>query len=710
MFSDTLLSENTKGTSFMKVYKTKDIRNIALIGHGGSGKTLLAEALAYNAGLIERMGRPEDGSTISDYDASEQAKGSSISTSLIPIEHKNTKINVLDVPGYFDYIGEECSALRVADAALIVVDALSGVQVGTEKAYEMAVERGVPVAFVVNKIDRENVEFEKTLSQLQELADGGSLVPFQLPLNPGVGFNSIAGVFDNKSYTYTNGKAQVADTDAIADEAEEYRDTIFEEAASTDDDLMEMFFEADEGTLTEKDMHAGIKNAIAQGSLYPLFCVSALSNVGIDKLMDNIVDYMPDPIEAKENTSVDLDEGDKTYEDDTFSAFVFKTIADPFVGKISLFKVMSGKLTPGIEVINTTQNKKEKLAKLFTMCGKKQVELPEIEAGDIGALAKLTYTKTSDTLADPKAPVQYHTIRFPQSIIFTGIEPKSRGDEDKLSTGLAKLREEDPTIIIKRDDETHQNVLYGMGETHLDIVKDKLKKKFGIEVVLTDPIIPYRETIKGKATAEGKHKKQSGGRGQFGVVNITYEPTNDLSEGLEFVDAVVGGAVPRNFIPAVEKGLNECIQHGVLAGYPVVGLKATLFDGKFHPVDSDEMSFKMAASISYKAGLAEANPVLLEPIYSVKITIPNDYTGDVMGDLNKKRGRVMGMDPAGKGKTVLSAEVPLGEMFKYATELRSMTQARGSFTMEFERYDEVPHNASEKIIEEAKKREEAKKK
>lgn len=695
----------------MKTYKTKDIRNIALIGHGGSGKTLLAEAIAFNAGLVERMGRPEDGSTISDYDASERAKGSSISTSLIPVEHKNVKINVLDVPGYFDYIGEECSALRVADAALIVVDALSGVQVGTEKAYEMAVERGVPVAFVVNKIDRENVEFQKTLNQLQELADGGTLVPFQIPLNPGTGFNSIVNVFDNKSYTYTNGKAAVADTDEVADETEEYRDMIFEEAASTDDDLMEMFFEADEGTLTEKDMHAGIKAAIAQGSLYPLFCVSALTNVGIDKLMDNIVDYMPDPIEAQENAAVDLDEGGRTYsEDESFSAFVFKTIADPFVGKLSLFKVMSGDLTPGMEALNTTQGKKEKLAKLFTMCGKKQIELSEIAPGDIGALAKLAYTKTSDTLADPKDPVEFHSIRFPQSIIFTGIEPKSRGDEDKLSTGLAKLREEDPTIIIKRDDETHQNVLYGMGETHLEIVKDKLKKKFGIDVVLTDPIIPYRETIKGKSTAEGKHKKQSGGRGQFGVVNINYEPTFNLEEDLEFVDAVVGGAVPRNFIPAVEKGLNECIQHGVLAGYPMVGLKATLFDGKFHPVDSDEMSFKMAASISYKKGVAEANPVLLEPIYKVMITIPNDYTGDVMGDLNKKRGRVMGMDPAGKGKTVLTAEVPLGEMFKYATELRSMTQARGSFTMEFERYDEVPHNASAKIIEEAKKREEEKNK
>lgn len=695
----------------MKTYKTKDIRNIALLGHGGSGKTLLAEAMAFKAGLIERLGRTEDGTTISDYDACEQSKHSSISTSLIPIEHGGVKINVLDIPGYFDYIGEQCSALRVADTAVIVVDAVSGVQVGTEKAYEMAVERGIPIAFVINKLDRENVDTHKVMEELRALT-GPKIVPFQIPINEGVGFNSVADIFDNKAYTYEKGKMTITDVpDSTIEKSTKYKDIIFEIAATTDEELMEKYFEDDDGTLTEAELHSGVKTAIADEELIPVFCVSALNDVAIDKFLDAIVYNFPTPIEAKA-AKVDQDgkEAQRHYEDDApLSAFVFKTIADPFVGKLSLFKVKSGILKPGMEVNNTTQDKKEKIAKVYTLIGKKQEEVMEMYPGDIGALAKLAYTKTSDTLCDPKDNIKFNPIEFPQSIIFMGIEPKSRGDEDKLSTGLAKLKEEDPTIVVKRNDETHQNVLYGMGETHLEVVKEKLKNKFGIEVVLTPPIIPYRETIKKKATAEGKHKKQSGGRGQFGVVNIDFEPTYNLEDDLVFVDAVVGGAVPRNFIPAVEKGLRECIEHGVLAGYPVVGLKATLFDGKFHPVDSDEMSFKMAASIAYKQGMAAADPVLLEPIYKVEITIPDDNTGDVMGDLNKKRGRVLGMDPIGNGKTVITAEVPLGEMFKYATELRSMTQARGSFTMEYERYDEVPQMASAKIIEEANARKEVKK-
>lgn len=695
----------------MKTYKTKDIRNIALLGHGGSGKTLLAEAMALKAGLIERLGKTEDGTTISDYDACEQAKSSSISTSLIPIEHGGVKINVLDIPGYFDYIGEQCSALRVADTAVIVVDAISGVQVGTEKAYEMAVERGIPVAFVINKLDRENVDTHKVMEELRALT-GPKIVPFQIPINEGVGFNSVADIFDNKAYTYEQGKVTITDVpDSTIEKSSKYKDIIFEIAATTDEELMEKYFEDEDGTLTEAELHSGVKTAIANEELIPVFCVSALNDIAVDKFLDAIVYNFPTPIEAKA-AKVDQDgkQAQRHYADDEpLSLFVFKTIADPFVGKLSLFKIKSGILKPGMELNNTNQDKKEKIAKIYTLIGKKQEEVMQMHPGDIGALAKLAYTKTSDTLCDPKDNIKFNPIEFPQSIIFTGIEPKSRGDEDKLSTGLAKLKEEDPTIVVKRDEETHQNVLYGMGETHLEVVKDKLKNKYGIEVVLTPPIIPYRETIKKKATAEGKHKKQSGGRGQFGVVNIDFEPTYNLEDDLVFVDAVVGGAVPRNFIPAVEKGLRECIKHGVLAGYPVVGLKATLFDGKFHPVDSDEMSFKMAANLAYKQGMAEANPILLEPIYKVEITIPDDNTGDVMGDLNKKRGRVLGMDPVGNGKTKITAEVPLGEMFKYATELRSMTQARGSFTMEFERYDEVPQMASQKIIDEANARKESKK-
>lgn len=693
-------------------YTTKDIRNVAFFGHGGSGKTLLAEAMALQAGLIDRLGKPEEKNTISDYDVTEQKKGISIATSLIPIEHGGVKINILDVPGYFDFIGDQCSALRVADTAVIIVDAVSGVQVGTEKAYEMAVERGIPIAFVINKLDRENVDTKKVMKELRELT-GPKIVPFQIPINEGVGFNSVADIFDNKAYTYENGKISITDVpDNVKEKSGKYKDIIFEIAATTDEALMEKYFEDEDGSLTEAELHSGVKTAIVNQELIPVFCLSALNGVAIDKFLDAIVYNFPTPIEAK-SAKVNQDGVEKTrhYLDDApVSCFVFKTIVDPFVGKLSLFKVKSGTLNAGVELMNTTQGKKEKISKIYTLAGKKQIELNQMCSGDIGAFAKLTDTQTSDTLCDAKDSVKFNPISFPQSIIFTGIEPKSRGDEDKLSGGLAKLKEEDPTIVVQRDEETHQNMLYGMGEMHLEIVKDKLKEKYGIDVVLTDPIIPYRETIKKKSTAEGKHKKQSGGRGQFGVVNIDFEPTHDYDNDLVFVDAVVGGAVPRNFIPAVEKGLRDCIKEGVLAGYPVVGLKATLFDGKFHPVDSDEMSFKMAASISYKAGLNSADPVLLEPIYKVEITVPDDNTGDIMGDLNKKRGKVMGMDPVGRGKTKINAEVPLGEMFKYATELRSMTQARGSFTMEFVRYDEVPVMASQKIIDEAKKRKEASKK
>lgn len=695
----------------MKTYKTKDIRNIALLGHGGCGKTLLAEAMALKAGLIERLGSPEEGTTISDYDKCEQAKGSSISTALIPIEHGGVKINVLDIPGYFDYIGEQCSALRVADTVVIVVDSVSGVQVGTEKAYEMATKRGIPVAFLINKLDRENVDTHEVMEQLRALT-GPKIVPFQIPINEGVGFNSVADIFDNKAYTYEKGKITITEVpDKTIEKSSKYKDIIFEIAATTDDELMEKYFEDEDGTLTEAELHTGVKTAIAREELIPVFCVSALHDIAIDKFLDAIVYNFPTPIEAKA-AKIDQDgkQAQRHYcDDEPLSLFVFKTIADPFVGKLSLFKIKSGVLKPGIELLNTVQEKKEKIAKIYTLIGKKQDEVHEMYPGDIGAFAKLAYTKTSDTLCDVKDNIKFNPITFPQSIIFTGIEPKSRNDEDKLSASLTKLREEDPTIVVKRNDETNQNVLYGMGETHLEVVKDKLKNKYSIDVVLTDPIIPYRETIKKKATAEGKHKKQSGGRGQYGVVNIDFEPNNTMDEGLEFVDNVVGGAVPRNFIPAVEKGLNECIKEGPLAGYPVVGLRARLFDGKFHPVDSDEMSFKMAANLAYREGMAKANPVLLEPIYKVVITVPNDNAGDIMGDLNKKRGKVLDMDSL-ENKTQITADVPFGEMFKYATELRSMTQARGSFTMEFERYEEVPAHASEAIIEQAKKRKEASKK
>lgn len=679
----------------MKTYESKDLRNVALFGHGGSGKTILAEAMAFKAKLIDRMGKIEEHSTISDYDPEEQARAISISTSLIPLEYKNVKINVLDTPGYFDFVGEQVEALRVADCALIVIDAMSGVEVGTEKAWEMLQEEKIPSIIVVNKLDRENVEFDKALNSIQALI-GTKAVVLQFPVNEGVGFNQICEVASGKTYQYDKGVSKEIPTpDNAASKNESYKETLIETAASANEELMEKYLEGQ--PLTAKEMSGGMKEAVLAGDMVPVVCISATNLTGIDKLMDIIEDILPSPLDSNRN---EIDPKKSA------SAFIFKTIADPYVGKLSLFKVMSGTVVPGLELLNKDKDKKEKINHIYTMVGKKQIELEKLNTGDIGAFSKLTDTITNNVLCDPKSPVDYDKIKFPKPNIFQSISPKSKGDEDKLSNGLARIREEDMTIIIERNPETFQSLIYGIGEMHIDVVASKLKSKFGVDVELDVPIIPYRETIKKKATAEGKHKKQSGGSGQYGVVTIEFEPTFDLNVPLEFVDKVVGGAVPRQFIPAVEKGMHKAVEKGVLAGYPMVGLRATLIDGKYHPVDSDEMSFSTAANLAYREGIPNAGPVLLEPIYKVAITVPDKYMGDVMGDLNKKRGKIMGMEPIKGGKQKINADAPLGEMFKYATELRSMTQARGSFEMEFERYEEVPAAFSDKIIAEAKARKE----
>ena len=678
----------------MKIFESKDIRNVALLGHGGSGKTMLAEAMAYKTKLIDRMGKVEDGSTISDYDPEEQARSISISTSLIPLEYNKTKINILDTPGYFDFVGEQLQALRVADAVIIVVDAMSGVEVGTEKAWEMLEEMGMPCMIVVNKLDRENVEFEKTIDSITSLF-GSTAMPVQIPLNPGVGFNKICSIGSAEVYEYEKETVKVspADDETLAKIAD-YRETLIETAASANEDLMEKYLETEE--LSAKELSAGMKQAIMAGELMPILCTTATDLVGIDLLLESIVNLLPSPIGVK-NEEINADEAE--------SVFVFKTIADPYVGKLSLFKVMSGAIEHGLELHNVDTDQKEKINHIYTLIGKKQVELDKINTGDIGAFSKLNDTVTNNVLCSPKCSFEYKKIEFPQPNFFQAISSKSKGDEDKLSNGLARAREEDQTIIMDRNQETHQSLIYGIGEMQIQVLANKLKTKYGVEVELEVPIIPYRETIKKKAVAEGKHKKQSGGSGQYGVVTIEFEPTFDLEVPLEFVDKVVGGSVPRQFIPAVEKGLIRSIEKGVLAGYPVVGLRATLIDGKYHPVDSDEMSFSTAASLAYREGLQNAKPVLLEPIYKVSIVVPEKYMGDIMGDLNKKRGKIMGMDTMKGGKERINAEAPLSEMFNYAIELRSITQARGSFEMEFEKYEEVPSAFADKIIADAKAKE-----
>lgn len=684
----------------MKTYQTKDIRNIAIFGHGGSGKTSLLEALAFNAKAIDRMGRVEDKNTISDFDPEENKRGISISSAMAAIEAGGKKINIIDVPGYFDFIGEWYGALQVADCAIIVEDALSGVEVGTEKAWELICEKNIPALVVLNKMDRENVNFQKALEQTETYM-GSKVVPFQFPVGEGLDFKGLKGIVSEKEYEYAGGKRSEKSV-SIA-EYQEYRDKLIEYAAESSEEMMEKYFEGEE--LSMEEIFAGLKVTFAQGNVVPLFVASATKNIGVDLLLDFIVRYCPSPLEAKKMKTV---EGEEVAYDNKlpFSAQIFKTIADPYVGKLSLFKVVTGSLSGTMELLNSTQDKKEKVNHLYTMFGKKQLDIDEIVAGDIGAFAKLTDSITGDTLCDAKQKVEYENIDFPKPVISMAVSPKSKGDEDKLSTGLQRLREEDPTITIERNAETKQTLINGLGEVHVDVVSCKLKTKFGVDVELNEPIIPFRETIKKKATAEGKHKKQSGGRGQFGVVFVDFEPTHDLDVDMEFVDKVVGGAVPRNFIPAVEKGLRDCVLEGVLAGYPVVGIRCTLFDGKFHPVDSDEMSFKMAASLAYREGMPKANPVLLEPIYEIKIIVPEEYMGDIMGDLNKKRGRIMGMEPIQGGKQIINAEAPLKEMFRYATELRSMTQARGEFSMQFVRYEEMPATIAEKVIAEAKERKE----
>jgi elongation factor G len=692
----------------MKTYPTKNIRNILILGHGGSGKTTLTEALAFNAGAVDRMGKIDEGNTLSDFDPEEKRRKFSISSSIIPLEFGGHKINLIDVPGYFDFIGDAYAALRVADAVIIVVDALSGVQVGTEKAIELLEKANVPAFIVVNKMDRENATFAKVMDELKETF-GNKIVPFELPMGEGEAMNGVVNIVDmTGSQRKENRCFDVVITDEMKAELEPYRDMIMESVAQTSEALMDKYFEGEE--LTRDEIHSGIRKGVIDGELMPVLCTSATLNIGVETLENMLIEYLPSPGEGKFEVGKDprnkKEIERKCSNNEPFSALVFKTIADPYVGKLSIFKVMSGILDHSVEIYNATQEIKEKANHIYVLRGNKQIEVEKLEAGDIGAFSKLSDTVTGDTLTSVKSPIVYDKIELPKPIIAMAIEPKTKADIDKLATGLHRLVEEDPTMTVSRNKETKQTLVSGLGEMHLEIISQKLKQKFGVDVNLVDMKVPYRETIKKKATAEGKHKKQSGGSGQFGHVWIDFEPGSDPNAPFQFVDKVVGGAVPRNFIPAVEKGLELCMIEGVLAGYPVTGVKATLYDGSYHAVDSDEMSFKMAATAAYRKGMKDAAPVILEPIYHVDITVPEEYMGDIMGDLNKKRGRIMGMDSASGGKQRIMAEAPLAEMFKYATELRSMTQARGEFSMEFVRYEEAPMIISEKVIAAAQKEKE----
>ena len=685
----------------MKEYQSGSIRNVGLFGHGGEGKTTLAEAMLFQAGIIDRMGKVTDGNTVTDYDLEENKRGISISLSLAPIEWRNAKINVLDVPGYFDMVGEVSSALCVADVGIILCNAVSGISVGAEKAWTACEKKGVARAIVVNQMDRENANFQKVLDAAKEKF-GATVVAMQMPIMDG-GFKGFVDLLRQKAYLFDGKKLKDTDIPAsVADEMGAMREAIMEAAAGADDALMEKFFA--EGELSDEEIMDGLKAGLKEGMVCPVYCASAFENKNASALLDAIVDYFPAPSDkaaAKGKNASDGDETRKADDAEPFSAFVFKTISDNFVGKQSFFKIMSGKIGGEIIATNMTASKQEKLHHVSTMMGKKLMEVPVMHAGDIGVFAKLTVTLTGDTLCDPAKPIQYPPVQFPEPSIGFAVTAEKQGEEDKVFGGLNRLHEEDPSFRVGKDPETGETLLRGQGEMHLDVVINKLKNKFNASAALNDPRIPYRETIRKKARVQGRHKKQSGGHGQFGDIWVEFEPIMGEAAEFEFVDKVVGGVVPKQFIPAVEKGLRECIVKGPLAGCKVVNLRCTLVDGSFHAVDSSEMAFKTAAHVAFKKGILEASPVLLEPICRVQVNIPDEYMGDIIGDMNRRRGRIMGMNPQEYGQEVV-AEVPLSEMFKYATDLRSMTQARGSFTMAVERYDDVPQNIAAKIIEAAK--------
>lgn len=671
----------------MATYKSSDIRNIALLGHGGSGKTSLTEAMLYVTGAVDRMGKTTDGNTTSDYDPEEIKRGYSLSTSLCPVETKGKKINILDAPGYLEFVGEVKEALFAADSAVLLVDAKAGVEVGTELSWDNATAADIPKAFFVNKADDNDAHFHRVFDQLREMF-GISVCPVVVPVSGQKGM--FADLIEMKAYTYDSKKGTAVECEipaSFADEAEEYKTVLYDSLSMTSEELMEKILM--EEPITREEAAEAIHAGILDESIVPVYSGSATNLWGVTTLIDALISSFPNPIAV----------GGEVKADGEPSVFVYKTVADSF-GKQSYFKVMSGTLRRDTTLKNLDTDAAERFSHIYTVRGKKQTEVDELCAGDIGMIPKLSNTNTNNTLGGTDG---YTKIVFPTPFLCQAIQPSSKGDEDKISTGVARLLEEDLTLKYENNAETKQMLLYGMSDIHLEVVKSKMKARYGVSVDLTAPKIAYRETIKKRVSVEGKHKKQSGGSGQYGHVKMTFGPGED--EGLTFTQSVVGGTVPKQYYPAVEKGLLEAMQHGVLAGYPVVNLAADLFDGSYHPVDSNEISFKLAARLAYKAGLPQANPVILEPVGALKIYIPDALVGDIMGDLNgKRRGRVLGMNPwdVKKGYTVIEAEAPKAEMMDYTVSLRAMSQGRGSYDFEVIRYEEVPGNIAQKIIAEAK--------
>lgn len=692
----------------MKRYAETQLRNVALVSHSGAGKTTLTESMLHVSGAINRRGSVEEGTTVSDYDPEEIKRVISINASLAPCEWRDHKINVVDTPGYFDFVGDVLASLSVVEGAVVTVCAVSGYEVGTEKVWNFCERYELPRIVFINKMDRENANFSQVMSQLENHF-GSKVIPVQLPIGSAEQFRGLVDLVKMKAYI-ADAQGQLKESaipDDMADDVEAARAALVEAVAATDDELTMKFLEDE--PLTDEEVTLGLKTGTKTGAVVPVLCGSAINEIGISDLLTFITACLPAPLEGRAIKATDVKAKTEIQlsreENAAAVAQVFKTMADPYVGKMSIFRVWSGVVKSDAMLYNATQEKEERLGQVFVLRGKEHISVPEVGAGDIAAVAKLQAVTTGDTLCSKEKPYKLPPMEFPKPKISLAVQPLAKGDEEKIASGLIRLSEEDPTFTVEKSPTTGELLISGLGDLHLEMMISRLSKKFGVSATTKDPRVPFKETIKSKVNSEYRHKKQSGGRGQYGHVVIELEPLPSGS-GFEFVDKIFGGSVPRQYIPAVEKGIRETLVEGVLAGYEVVDVRVTLLDGSYHDVDSSEMAFKIASSMAFKKGFVDAKPILLEPINNVTVMVPDAYMGDIIGDLNKKRGRIMGMDPEGDMQRI-RAQAPLAEMFRYAIDLRSMTQGRGDFTMEFDHYEEVPANIAEQVIAAAKKEHEA---
>ncbi len=693
----------------MNVYTSEKIRNVVLLGHGGCGKTTLVEAIAYTTGILKRQGKVEEGNTISDYDKEEQKRLFSISTTVVPIIYEDIKINFLDTPGYFDFVGEVEEALAAADAAVIVVSAKAGVEVGTMKAWDFCEKYNLPRIFFVTDMDDDNASYREVVEKLTDLYVK-KIAPFHIPIRENekfVGFVNVVKMAGRR-FTVASNYEECEIPDYCQENLSKSREVLLDAVAETSEELMEKYFSGEE--FTQEEISVALRNNVIDGSVVPVMMGSSVNAQGTTMLLQAIDKYFPDPTKKKisgKNVKNGAEFAADYDENKTFSARVFKTIADPFIGKFSLFKVCSGVIKSDATVYNADKDTDEKVSRLYVLRGKEQIEVTELHAGDIGALGKLSETSTGDTLSIKASPIVYDRIAVSTPYTCQRFKTKNKGDDDKVSQALSKLMDEDLTLKTMNDKENRQTLLYGIGDQQLEIVVNKLLTKYKVEIEVMKPRVPFRETLRKKVRVQGKYKKQSGGHGQYGDVHIEFEPSGDMEKQYIFEEKIFGGSVPKNYFPAVEKGVAECVIKGPVAGYPVVGLKATLVDGSYHPVDSSEMAFKMATIQAFKQGFMDASPVLLEPIASLKVLVPDKFTGDIMGDLNKRRGRVLGMNPVNSGKQEIVADIPISELYGYSTDLRSMTGGIGEFSYEFTRYEQAPSDVQQKVIEENAKEEEA---